>query len=129
MVAGDWLTGWRVCAKRRYSTTVCSFRSPEYREAVSKESCRPKLVTPLVPMSLTRLWDHQIVEMMRNRGRLLLVLLLSAGLASVLSTVLAHQASRAAGRDSPMWLLGLLNSTFWYGWAFLALALMALTNR
>jgi two-component system, LytTR family, sensor kinase len=67
--------------------------------------------------------------MMRKRGRLLLVLLLSAGLASVLSTVLAHQASRAAGRDSPMWLLALLNVTFWYGWALLALPLMALTNR
>jgi signal transduction histidine kinase len=67
--------------------------------------------------------------MVKLPGRALLLILLAATLASVFSTVLADQAVRASGGDSVIWRLAFLNSTFWYGWAALAIPLSLLCRR
>jgi two-component sensor histidine kinase len=64
-----------------------------------------------------------------RRPRLLLIVVGSTMLASVFSTALAYQASVADGQSPRLWLLALLNSTFWFGWALLAAPLAALVRR
>jgi signal transduction histidine kinase len=66
---------------------------------------------------------------MRVRGRVVLVVLLAATLASGFSTVLAHQAVRASGGETVTWRLAVLNTSFWFGWAVLAVPLMLLCER
>jgi len=66
---------------------------------------------------------------MRVGGRAVLVVLLAATLASGFSTVLAHQAVRASGGETATWRLAVLNTSFWYGWALLALPLGLLSKR
>jgi signal transduction histidine kinase len=59
----------------------------------------------------------------------LIVVFGSATVASAFSTALAYQVSVAEGQTPPMWLLALLNSVFWFGWAVLAAPLAALARR
>ena len=66
---------------------------------------------------------------MKVPGRVLLMIVVTATLASVFSTVLADQAVRASGGESVLGRLALLNSTFWYGWAVLAIPLTLLCRR
>ena len=66
---------------------------------------------------------------MQIRGRTLLVILATATLASLFSTMLADQAVRASGGESVLGRLAFLNSTFWYGWAALAIPLSLLSRR
>jgi len=66
---------------------------------------------------------------MRVRGRVVFVVLMAAALASALSTGLAHQAVRASGGETETWRLAVLNTSFWFGWALLALPLGLLSTR
>ncbi|HKW00060.1 MAG TPA: histidine kinase [Vicinamibacterales bacterium] len=61
--------------------------------------------------------------------RVLLMIFVAATLASVFSTVLADQAVRASGGESVIGRLAFLNSTFWFGWAVLAIPLTLLCRR
>ena len=64
------------------------------------------------------------------RARVLFVVLLSAALASAFSTTLAYQLSLSEAQDPPpTWLLAMLNGSFWFGWAALALPLTTLSRR
>lgn len=66
---------------------------------------------------------------MRLSRRILLMVLLGALVASSLSTLLAHQAMHALGLEPVIWRLAFLNTTFWFGWALLAMPLVALSRR
>ena len=57
------------------------------------------------------------------------MILVAATLASAFSTVLADQAVRASGGESVLGRLAFLNSTFWFGWAVLAIPLTLLSRR
>jgi signal transduction histidine kinase len=66
---------------------------------------------------------------MRISGRILLVVLAAAGLASGLSTVLAMQYVRSMGEQYNLGRLAILNGTFWYGWVLLSVPLVVLSRR
>ena len=65
---------------------------------------------------------------MRVSGRVLLVVLAAAGLASALSTVLAVQYVRSVGGEQVLVQLAIVNATFWYGWVVLAVPLVVLSR-
>ncbi len=66
---------------------------------------------------------------MRFRARTIGFVLLIAGVASLLSTALAYETVRNEGRVPDTVALAVLNSSFWFGWAALALPLAALSAR
>jgi two-component system, LytTR family, sensor kinase len=66
---------------------------------------------------------------MRRRLRIVAVVLLAATLAAMFSAALAVQVDRTVGRTPEVWSALLLNSSFWYGWAVLALPLTLLASR
>jgi len=66
---------------------------------------------------------------MRISGRILLVVLAAAGLASGLSTVLAMQYVRSTGEEYQLSRLAILNGTFWYGLVLLSAPLVVLSRR
>jgi signal transduction histidine kinase len=66
---------------------------------------------------------------MQLRGRVLAIAILAATLAAALSTSLAYQASRSEPMAPDVTNLAILNTTFWFGWAVLALPLAALSQR
>jgi two-component system LytT family sensor kinase len=67
---------------------------------------------------------------MLSRRRVVLIVLLGAGLTSAFSTAVAYQAELAYARDPPIVArLAWLNAVFWYGWVVLAFPLVALSRR
>ena len=66
---------------------------------------------------------------MRFRPRAILLILLIAAVASVFSTTIAYQTVRSDGRWPDTFALAVLNSSFWFGWAALAMPLAALSAR
>ena len=66
---------------------------------------------------------------MRFRARTALVIVLAAAAASVFSTSLAYQTTRNDGRIPDTFALAALNTSFWFGWALLAVPLTALAAR
>lgn len=71
-----------------------------------------------------------MIGTMTLRLRTLALVLLGASVAAVFSTTLAYQVSIAADGQAPrMWVLALLNGSFWFGWVALAAPLAALTRR
>jgi two-component system, LytTR family, sensor kinase len=65
----------------------------------------------------------------RRRLRIVAVVLLAATLAAMFSAALAVQVDRTVGRTPEVWSALFLNSSFWYGWAVLALPLTMLASR
>ncbi len=66
---------------------------------------------------------------MRFRARTAILILVVAAVASVFSTSIAYQTVRNDGRMPDAVALAVLNSSFWFGWAALALPLTALSAR
>jgi two-component system LytT family sensor kinase len=65
----------------------------------------------------------------RLRARAVFLILLVAAIASAFSTTIAYQVVRSDDRVPDVFALAVLNTTFWFGWAALALPLTALTER
>jgi signal transduction histidine kinase len=65
----------------------------------------------------------------QSRTRAVLLILLVALVASSFSTSIAYQTVRNDGRYPDTFALALLNSSFWFGWAALALPLSLLVAR
>jgi signal transduction histidine kinase len=66
---------------------------------------------------------------MRFRQRAFLLILLVAAIASVFSTTIAYETIRNMGGPPDTFVLAALNSSFWFGWAALAVPLTALAAR
>ncbi len=67
-------------------------------------------------------------EPVPRRSRAVLFVLLGALVAAAFSTTLAFVATRISGRPQPLEALSMLNLAFWFGWALLALPLVALVR-
>jgi len=66
---------------------------------------------------------------MRFRTRTAILILVAAAVASVFSTSIAYQTIRNMGGPPETFTLAVLNSSFWFGWAALAVPLTALSAR
>jgi hypothetical protein len=66
---------------------------------------------------------------MRFRSRTVFLILLAASVASVFSTAIAYQSIRNMGGSPETFTLAALNTSFWFGWAVLAVPLTALSAR
>lgn len=67
--------------------------------------------------------------MTRPRIRTVLLVVLVASVAAVFSATLAYQTVRADGRVPNKFSLGMLNASFWFGWAALSLPLSMIVAR